>query len=44
MAESRRWMAAQGEPEAGPGVAVFLVAIPDKRKTTFKKRIALDSK
>jgi hypothetical protein len=42
-AESRRWLAGQGEPEPGPGVVVFLVSIPDKRKSTFKRRIALDS-
>lgn len=43
-AESRRWLAGQGEPEPGTGVAIFLVSIPDKRKSTFKRRIALDSK
>ena len=40
--ESRKRVTGQGEPDAGPGVALVRVALPDKRKSTMKRRFVLD--
>jgi hypothetical protein len=39
---ARKNVSGQGEPDTGPGVGLFLIAIPDKRKSTLKRRIPLE--
>jgi hypothetical protein len=42
LAAARRHVSGQGEPDAGQGVGVFLIAIPDTRRSTLKRRVPLE--
>ena len=41
--ESRKRVVGEGEPDVGPGVVLVLVALPDSRKSTMKRRFVLDA-